>query len=127
MTRDAKTRADEPKQFQPSQKMKLGLKLLILSLLAGLTAQGEVFQQTVNTPIPDGNPTGLESTIEVGRLSAQLADITVSLDISGGFNGDLYAYLSHGSTGFAVLLNRPGKTAADSFGYGDAGFHITLS
>jgi len=51
----------------------------------------------------------------------------VSLDISGGSDGDLYAFLSHGSTGFAVLLNRVGKTATDPFGYGDAGFHITLS
>src|SRR5947207_2556934 len=107
--------------------MRLISNLLTLSVLSALTAQADLFQQTVNTAIPDGNPTGLSSTIDVQGLGNQLEDITVSLDISGGFNGDLYAYLSHGSTGFAVLLNRAGKTAADSFGYSDPGFHIVLS
>jgi len=107
--------------------MQLITKLLAVSALSALTAQAQLFQQTVNAPIPDGNPTGLSSTIDVEGLSGQLSDITVSLDISGGSNGDLYAYLSHGTTGFAVLLNRVGKTASDPFGYGDAGFHIILS
>jgi len=102
-------------------------KLCILFLVSGLTASAQIFQDTVNTDIPDGNPTGLSSSINVTGLAGQLQDITVSLDISGGSDGDLYAFLSHGSTGFAVLLNRVGKTATDPFGYGDAGFHITLS
>jgi subtilisin-like proprotein convertase family protein len=102
-------------------------KLLTLSVLSALTTQAQLFTNTVNAPIPDGNPTGLSSTIDVEGLGTQLTDITVSLDIAGGFNGDLYAYLSHGGTGFAVLLNRVGKTATDSFGYGDPGFHIILS
>src|SRR6266478_535051 len=103
--------------------MKLPVKLLLVGLLTGLQAQAQVFQQTVNTDIPDGNPTGLSSTIEVSGLASQLENITVSLDISGGFNGDLYAYVSHGTSGFAVLLNRVGKTAGDPFGYSDAGFN----
>jgi subtilisin-like proprotein convertase family protein len=107
--------------------MQLITKLLTLSVLTALTARAQLFQQTVNTPIPDGNPTGLSSTINVEGLGTQLLDVTVNLDISGGSNGDLYAYLSHGGSGFAVLLNRVGKTATDPFGYGDAGFHITLS
>jgi hypothetical protein len=108
--------------------MKLPVKLLLVGLLTGLQAQAQVFQQTVNTDIPDGNPTGLSSTIEVSGLASQLENITVSLDIPGGFNGDLYAYVSHGTSGFAVLLNRVGKTAGDPFGYSDAGFNkLTLS
>ncbi len=51
--------------------------------------------------------------------------MTVSLYLSGGYNGDLYAYLRHG-TDFAVLLNRAGRTASDVFGYSDSGFQITL-
>ena len=52
--------------------------------------------------------------------------MNVSLDITGGWNGDLYAYLSF-SDGFAVLLNRVGKSSSDDFGYGDAGFNVTFS
>src|SRR5213075_3123189 len=102
-------------------------KLLTLCVLSALTAYAQSFQTNVNTAIPDANPTGISSTIDVQGLGPQLADITVSLDISGGFNGDLYAYLSHGSTGFAVLLNRVGKTTSDPFGYSDQGFHVNLS
>src|SRR5689334_3241324 len=102
-------------------------KLLISVAFGCVTTQAQTFTDTVNTAIPDGNPTGLSSSINVTGLAGQLLDITVSLDISGGSNGDLYAFLSHGSTGFAVLLNRTGKTGSDPFGYGDAGFHITLS
>ena len=32
----------------------------------------------------------------------------MTLNLSGGWNGDLYAYLVHNS-GFAVLLNRVGR------------------
>ena len=46
-----------------------------------------------------------------------LTSVVISASISGtpdadprAFNGDLYAYLTHGS-GFSVLLNRVGRTA----------------
>jgi len=52
----------------------------------------------------------------------------VALDISGGYNGDLYAFLSGPNGGFAVLLNRVGvSNDASSFGYGNHGFDIVLS
>jgi subtilisin-like proprotein convertase family protein len=102
-------------------------KLLPLFVLGAFTAQAQLFQDTVNTAIPDGNPTGLSSTINVTGLGNQLQGITVNLDISGGLNGDLHAYLSQGTLGFAVLLNRVGKTGTDPFGYGDSGFHISFS
>jgi hypothetical protein len=69
----------------------------------------------------------LSSSIEVSGSTGLILDITVGLNISGGANGDLYAFLSHGTSGFAVLLNRVGKTAADPFGYDDAGFSILLN
>src|SRR5690242_13438813 len=103
------------------------VKLLMCFVLGWLNAQAQSFTNTVNTAIPDGNPNGISSSINVTGLESALQDITVSLDISGGSNGDLYGFLSHGSTGFAVLLNRVGKTSTDPFGYSDAGFHVTLS
>ena len=86
-----------------------------------------VFQQTVNTLIPDANPTGpYPETTLVSGVYGEIQNVNVSLDITGGWNGDLFAYLSFG-TGYAVLLNRVGKDNTDPYGYGDAGFNIALS
>ena len=56
-----------------------------------------------------------------------MSSIQVNLDITGGFNGDLYAYLAGPAGGLVVLLNRSGVTGSNPFGYGDTGFNITLS
>jgi subtilisin-like proprotein convertase family protein len=101
----------------------------VLSLTATVQAQmtvTNVFQQQVNTLIADANPVGLTSTNTVSGVFGQIQSIEVTLDITNGFNGDLYAYLAYGD-GFAVLLNRVGRTSSDYFGYGDAGFSIILS
>jgi hypothetical protein len=53
--------------------------------------------------------------------------VSVRLNLTGGYNGDLYGYLTH-DTGFAVLLNRVGLSSSNSFGYADAGFFdLTLN
>jgi hypothetical protein len=43
----------------------------------------------------------------------------------GGFNGDFYAYVTHG-TNSAVLLNRTGRSSSSGAGYPDGGFAVTL-
>ena len=111
------------------------MKLKILAawaaalFLAGV-AQGQIQTNvsftSVNTLIPDGNPTGLASSTNLSGLTGSIISITVALDVTGGFNGDLYAYLAGPQGGFAVLLNRTGLTAGNPFGYGDTGFNITL-
>lgn len=82
---------------------------------------------TVNQAIPDGNPTGWSDTRNVSFFDSgwQITDVNVTLNVSGGYNGDLYAYLTH-SSGFAVLLNRVGKGTGSSFGYANSGFNIVL-
>lgn len=75
--------------------------------------------------IPDGNPNGWSDTRNLSGIDETITDVNVTLNISGGWNGDLYGYLVHDS-GFAVLLNRVGKTSGNAFGYSDAGFNITL-
>lgn len=80
----------------------------------------------VNSVIPDNDANGLASSFTVSGLSAPIANVTVTLDITGGFNGDLYAYLAGPGDGFAVLLNRVGMNGGNAFGYGDTGFNITL-
>lgn len=83
--------------------------------------------------IPDANPSGWADSRTISAFGSgfRITDINVSLNVSGGFNGDLYAYLSYtpatgGGSGFSVLLNRVGRTGGNPFGYGDAGFNITL-
>ena len=79
----------------------------------------------VNVRIPDGSPAGLVSAVDLATLIESTTNVTVTLNVTGGFNGDLHAYLVHDS-GHAILLNRVGKTLANPSGYSDAGFSVTL-
>lgn len=81
---------------------------------------------TLNTVIPDANPVGISSSTTVSIGFGYITNVSVNLNITGGFNGDLYAYLAGPAGQFAVLVNRVGVTSGDPFGYFDAGFNITL-
>ena len=102
-------------------------------LLSGLLSAGGGVHAAVYTAswdvanglVPDGNAVGLSDTRTLSGLGSAITDVNVTLNVSGGWNGDLYAYVSHGS-GFAVLLNRVGRTGSDRWGYSDAGFNVTL-
>ena len=102
-----------------------GLMLLATSdSRAQLTTNAASY--TVNSAVPDGDASGLSDTRTLAATGiSSIQAVVVRLDLSGGFNGDLYAYLTHGP-GFAVLLNRPGRTATDALGYPDSGFHVIL-
>jgi subtilisin-like proprotein convertase family protein len=75
--------------------------------------------------VPDNNPAGVGFGAGFSATGLQINDISVSLNVSGGWNGDLYAYLSHGD-GYAVLLNRVGTVNSGDDGYGTSGFNILL-
>jgi len=49
------------------------------------------------------------------------------LELSGGFNGDLYSYLVAPNGTLVVLLNRPEVTTGNPFGYAGSGLDVTLS
>jgi subtilisin-like proprotein convertase family protein len=95
-----------------------------VGLWAG-TATGDIvtnnFTFTVNEAVPDGDWNGLALPINLSGVDGTISDVTVTLNLSGGFNGDLFADLVHDS-GFAVLLNRVGLSSSNSFGYADPGF-----
>ena len=103
---------------------------LVAAMAMGAAALGQPYawNSTTNlgSVIPDNNPSGLGSTMTVNGLVANIQDVSVTLDITGGYNGDLYAYLAGPNAGFAVLLNRVGEGSGNAGGYGDAGFNITL-
>jgi subtilisin-like proprotein convertase family protein len=78
--------------------------------------------------IPDNDPTGVADTRILSMPAASsILGLQVSLKIEGGFNGDYYAYLRHGSSGFAVLLNQAGVSSGNPYGYADSGIDITFS
>src|SRR5688572_4200414 len=79
-----------------------------------------------NGYVPDGNTTGWADTRTISGLAEEISDVNVTLNVSGGYNGDLYVYLQHDS-GFSVLLNRVGRTTTTPFGYGDAGLNVTFN
>jgi subtilisin-like proprotein convertase family protein len=80
----------------------------------------------VSTAIPDNDDVGLSDnrSITVPAIST-IENVTVNLHLTGGWNGDLYAYLVHGS-GFSVLLNRPGRSASHPDGSATVGMNVTF-
>jgi subtilisin-like proprotein convertase family protein len=62
----------------------------------------------------------------IGSEITTITDISVTLDIDGTWNGDLYVYLQHDS-GIAILMNRVGRSSLNLFGTSDAGFVVTLN
>jgi subtilisin-like proprotein convertase family protein len=89
-----------------------------LALAGAAQADGLV---NVGAVIPDNDPNGYQSSQSLSSLPMPIAQVTVTINISGGINGDLYAFLSHNNT-MAVLLNRVGRTGTSTLGYSDAGF-----
>lgn len=107
--------------------MRTALPLLLTPLLIE-TVSAAVISQTWlrESPIPDNSLLGLADTRTITSGLDTILDLTVTLEITGGWNGDLYAYLQHGP-GFTVLLNRIGRTAADWAGSGTSGMSVTLA
>lgn len=112
--------------------MKQHVILLLTAFGPAMAAHGAVFTFNPGALVPEVPAAGLalNETLSAAQISGPIASLTVTLNISGAgtsgaYNGDLYAYLKHG-TGFAVLLNRPGKTALDPWGYGDNGLAVTF-
>jgi len=79
--------------------------------------------------IPDNNPSGVAYALDFSGAH-QIVSVSVDLNISGGYNGDLYAYLSHGSQTL-VLLDRvgvgTGSGAQYNFGYSGSSLVVTLA
>jgi hypothetical protein len=102
---------------------------LVTVVAASAWGQSVMFNGFTNNTaaaIPDGNPVGVTEQFAVSGLSGGISNVEVQLNISGGLNGDLYAYLVSPSGQMAVLLNRSGLSAGNPVGYADAGLDVTL-
>ncbi|MEY2408619.1 MAG: hypothetical protein QOF48_1289 [Verrucomicrobiota bacterium] len=134
----AQTRGDAAvlRKKNPQNKNKNSMHkfnaILLLGLLAATATprlQGQIVEThtfTTNRVVPDGNASGLQDVRSVTSAIRQISLLKVRLKITGEFNGDLYGYVRH-SSGFSILLNRPGKTASNAAGYDDSGLDITLA
>ncbi len=110
--------------------------LLLGTLLASVVAANATIYTTnwstgfANAGVvPDNNFSGWSDTRTVSTMPAgTFTGLSVDLQLSGGWNGDLYAYLVH-SSGFSVLLDRVGVgvSGVSAFGYGDAGMNVNLA
>jgi subtilisin-like proprotein convertase family protein len=102
------------------------LSTLLLGLALHFTPSALAASYTASAAvgdiIPDFDENGIASTIVVSTPITKISDLQITLEISGGWNGDYYAYLRHGSSDFAVLLNQVGTSGTDLYGYGNAGF-----
>ena len=74
--------------------------------------------------IPDGNPVGVVSTVATSGYGF-ISSVTVTLNISGGNNGDLYAYLSYDGVRVS-LLDLPGVSPGNPLGDTGSGYDVTL-
>jgi subtilisin-like proprotein convertase family protein len=103
----------------------IGILVLMFTALVG---RADITTNlSVNTPVPDGNPSGMASTLNISGVFGSVSNVQVNLNITGGFNGDLYAYLLSPQGSLVVLLNRVGIGSGNSAGYANTGFNITLA
>ncbi len=81
--------------------------------------------------IPDADPTGWLDARTISGVPGTIASVSVSLNISGGWNSDLYGCLVHvdtaNQTTSAILLNRIGVAGDHPFGNTGAGLNVTLA
>ena len=107
----------------------LKCSLLAVALGCGLSASAQTITTSTNFPVglevPDDAPSGLASSKIISTPIAYITKVKATLKLSGTWNGDMYCYLVH-SSGRTVLLNRVGRRAASSLGYGDEGFDVTF-
>ncbi len=80
----------------------------------------------VNSEVPDNNANGLTSSVTIAATGQIVASIEVILNGQHGWSGDLYAYLEHRGV-ISVLLNRPGRTAANPAGSASSGMQLRLA
>jgi len=94
------------------------------------------------TNIPDGNPAGWADSRSISGIpgaltdgtTSEITDVNVRVNLSGGYNGDLYGYIQlhdeNNVTVLTVLLNRVGKGSGSepqfTYGYATAGMNVTL-
>ena len=108
---------------------KTTLMVLALLLSAAWAEATLTFSQGfAGGAITDGNPVGVVfgGTFTAANPLDQVLGATVNLTITGGYNGDLYAYLIAPNGTLVVLMDQPG-VGVNGFGAYGSGMSLTLS
>lgn len=112
-------------------------KTRLLALVGAITMFGSSafadawVNWNVGTVIADNDPMGVQDTQSLSGYVGAIQSVEVRLTVTGvlqdmAYNGDYFVTLQHDS-GYAVLLNRAGRTAANPLGYDDNGFDIVFT
>jgi hypothetical protein len=111
-----------------TQFLTVALLVLTATLVRAIPIDNQLSASfTGNAVIPDNNANGLAFSFNLNSPTpSMISGLTIDLNIAGGWNGDLYAYLSHGSS-FTVLLNRIGRTTANPDGSSSSGMTVQFS
>ena len=114
-----------------SISMKTNLGIAVSLLLAGSIHAAVIDYNwsggfANGTEVPDNNANGWVDSRTLSGLNGTVSGLAVTLDLTGGWNGDLYAYVQYGN-GFTVLLNRVGVSEAPPSGNAGEGFQVTFS
>jgi len=111
---------------------RLAARCLVLAAMVAAAPHGRATTVSFNgswTPdagIPDNDDNGISTSQTITADFRTIGSVSVNFATTGGWNGDLYAYLTHDS-GISILLNRPGKTAGNPSGSDNSGFNVTFS
>jgi len=107
---------------------------VIVPLAIGLITRVASGQSTLDEgympglTVTGGDPVGVvdREAFDDAQAGDTVADMTVNLQLLGGYNGDLYVSLIAPDGTSAVLLDEPGA-GVNGFGASGAGMNITLS
>lgn len=111
-----------------ARRIRLCLASIYLATVLLANAQVLVEESgALNLPVPDGDPVGVSHALVVNPSTpgTHVGRLILKLRVRGDFVGDVYAQLTHEGEQ-AVLLNRPGRTGANLFGYDDVDLDLRL-
>jgi hypothetical protein len=104
--------------------MKAQLVMLCLGVMLTLTTYGGINYNTFADSgcLPEGSAVGSSGTATSSGYLSSVSNSSLKLNSNGGYNGDLYACLSHSGV-LLPLLNRVGESSGDA----GAGFNVAQS
>ena len=100
-------------------KTRFTLAALATLMLAGVSARADLVTFSPDAAIPDGNLSGVTFNETLGEYGSQtVSALTVALNFVGGYDGNLYSYLTAPNGTMVVLLTPTANSGS--------GMNITL-